>query len=448
MDDRPNILILTSHDTGRHFGCYGVDTVHSPAIDELAAAGCRFTDYFATGAVCAPSRGCMMTGRYPQANGLMEMPLSAICERPLLPWDWQYNQGERHLSHILRDAGYHTALVGFQHEAFDSSTLGFDSTHAEMIPWAVRHPAEVVADAAVELIKTRTGEGQPLYAQVGFFETHEPFGFEGTEPDASQGVSVPAFLAENESSVQKLAQLQGSIRRLDAAVGTILAGLESAGLAENTIVVFTVDHGIPFPRAKKFLYDPGIGVAFIMRWPAGGIAGGEACDWLVSNVDFVPTILELIGEPVPANVQGVSFAGAFASACGDMLRKPPKADRNVSPESRDAVFAMFMPQEIRCVRTRGHKLILNFAFRRPFHVPVDLANPKFERTKVPAVQLFDLERDPWEFHNVAQEPAYARVREDLTRRLWSWLEEVDDPILRGPSPTPHWSEAIAEFDRP
>ena len=115
MSQRPNILIITNHDSGRHFGCYGVETVHTPAIDALAADGMRFENYFATVPLCSPSRGAMLTGRYPQSTGLMGLTHA--------PWHWSLNKGEQHLSHILRDAGYHTALFGLQHEAADVQTL-------------------------------------------------------------------------------------------------------------------------------------------------------------------------------------------------------------------------------------------------------------------------------------------------------------------------------------
>jgi len=431
MSDRPNILVMTSHDTGRHFGCYGVAQVRTPAIDGLAAEGCVFTNYFATGSVCAPSRGCMMTGRYPQSNGLMEMPRSALTDEPLFPWDWAYNEGERHLSHILRDAGFHTALIGFQHEAFLSDTLGFDSRHAEMRPWSVLHPGDVVAAAATEFFEDRARRREPFYAQVGFFETHRPFSFGGVEADRERGVHVPPFLAENDANVKELALMQGAIRKLDESVGAILDALRSTGLERDTIVVFTVDHGIPFPRAKKFLYDPGIGVALIVRWP-GRIRGGQSCERLLSNVDFLPTLLKLVDVPVPGNVEGLSFADVFGPDGG-------------APQ-RDAIFASFLPEGRRCVRTERFKLIRNFAWRQLLRVPVESSsNPKSTREKCPAVQLFDLERDPSELRSVADDPAYREVRKDLDAKLWSWLEEVNDPILRGPAPTPSYFEAIADY---
>ena len=148
MSQKPNILIITNHDSGRHFGCYGVETVHTPAIDALAADGLRFENYFATVPLCSPSRGAMLTGRYPQSTGLMGLTHA--------PWHWSLNKGEQHLSHILRDAGYHTALFGLQHEAADVQTLGFEALHAQHRDEGGRCTADEVATGDSRISKRRS----------------------------------------------------------------------------------------------------------------------------------------------------------------------------------------------------------------------------------------------------------------------------------------------------
>lgn len=426
MVARPNILIITCHDTGRHFGCYGVETVHTPNIDALAADGVRFTRYFTTVPVCSPSRGAMLTGRYPQSNGLMGLTHD--------PWDWSLNEGERHLSHILRDAGYHTALFGLQHEASDLSTLGFEAEHAGRTADGKRRPATEVAGAVAGFLYDRAADAPPFYAQIGFFETHRPHDFGGVEPDDSQGVFVPPYIVRNETSVAEFALQQGAVRRADEAVGMITQALAETGLDRHTIVVFTVDHGIEFPRAKWFAYEAGIEIACIMRWPEGGIQGGRTCDWLLSNVDLLPTLLDLIDVPIPANVEGRSFAAVFR-------------DENAQP-TRDAIFGMFQSKEIRYVRTQRHKLIRNFVPRRLLPVPIDMAHPPklgASSPRCPVVQLFDLEADPLEVHNLAPDPGHQALFADLEDRLWSWLEAVDDPILQGPVPTPYYLQSIAAY---
>jgi len=418
---KPNVIIITTHDTGRHFGCYGIDTVHTPAIDAIAEDGFKFTNYFTTSPVCSPSRGCMLTGRYPQTNGLIGLTHS--------PWDWYFNEGERHLSHIMHDAGYHTALFGIQHESSNVEDLGFQSRHAQNQS-GQRQTSLDIAQALADFLKSDAANS-PFYAQVGFFETHRPHDFGDVEPDDSKGVFVPPYLVDDEKSRRELALQQGAIRRANDAVQIITEALKESGQEANTILVFTVDHGIEFPRAKWFCYDPGIEIALLMRWPNGGVVGGKTCDHLLSNVDFLPTLLSLIGEPIPQNIEGLSFSKVFK-------------DSN-TPPTRDAIFSIFQGSDSRCVRTNQYKLIRNFAPRRLVDTPVNMTNTPRPRIKQPVVQMYDLEKDPNEFDDVAKDPAYQDAYNELSNRLWQWMEEVNDPSLKSPIPTPYYYEAIAEY---
>jgi N-sulfoglucosamine sulfohydrolase len=426
MNTAPNVVIITLHDTGRHFHCYGVKTVQSPNIDALATDGIRFTRYFTTVPVCSPSRGVMLTGRYPQSNGLMGLTHG--------PWDWSFNPGERHLSHLLQEAGYRTALFGIQHESADVSTLGFDDTHAQRTTEGVRPTCLDIAASFRDFAQTAQAKAQPFYAQIGFFETHRPHEFGGVEADDSLGVTVPPYIEADATAVREFALQQGAVRRADEAVGIISQALLETGLDENTILVFTVDHGIEFPRAKWFCYDAGIEIAFIIRWPGGGIAGGQTCDWLLSNVDFLPTLFDLIDIPIPDNVQGESFSDALKDVDG--------------PPSREAIYGIFQSKEIRFIRTDRYKLIRNFAPRRLLPVPVPMENPPVlgaNAPRCPVAQLFNLETDPLETINLAEDPTHAHIFRTLDDKLWSWLEDVGDPILQGPVPTPYYRESIAGY---
>ena len=442
----PNIIIITTHDTGRHFGCYGVETVHTPAIDAIAEDGFKFTRYFTTSPVCSPSRGAMLTGRYPQSNGLIGLTHS--------PWNWRFNEGERHLSHILRDAGYHTALFGLQHEASNLDDLGFDVAYAQRGETGGRATAPMVARALADFLRTDAAGKAPFYAQVGFFETHRPHAFGDVEPDDSKGVCVPPYLVDDETARRELALQQGAIRRIDDAVRSITDALAESGLEDDTVLVFTVDHGIEFPRAKFFCYDPGIGIALLMRWPGGGVCGGITCDHLLSNVDFLPTLMALIGQPVPGNVEGIGFAQVFAN---------PDA-----PPVRDAVFSIFYGSDSRSIRTDRYKFIRNFSPRRMIDAPINMTifsgaiiydflgrrmidtpinatNPPKPHLKQPVAQLYDLENDPNEFDDVARNPEYREIYNTLSQRLWQWMEDVNDPMLKSPIPTPYYWEAMADY---
>lgn len=420
MSRAPNILVITTHDTGRHLGCYGIREVASPHLDRLAGDGVRLSNYFATVPICCASRASMMTGRYPQSHGLMDLCFP--------PFDWALHDDEQHLSQILRDADYHTRLFGIQHEVQDLARLGFDA-----VPHGPRLPADRVAAEVAAFLQSPQARARPFYAQVGFFETHSPFTWGGAEPDDSHGVFVPPYVVPSEPILRMARELQGSIRKADAAVGVIRDALEAAGLAENTVLIVTTDHGIEFPRAKWTLYDPGIGIALIARWPGGGIRGGRVCSRLQSNVDFLPTVLELCGLPIAARVQGRSFAGALTGA-GE-------------PPAREEIFALYAKTyQGRCLRTGRFKLIRNFATDRWYSKPVDITNPA-DYWVHPTLELYDLQTDPHEFRNLAADPGHAEVRQALGRRLRQWLEEVADPILQGPLRAPFYERSRRELDR-
>jgi arylsulfatase A-like enzyme len=425
---QPNVMIITSHDSGRHFGCYGIETVHTPSIDRLAASGHRFSNFFTVSPVCSPSRGAFMTGRYPQSNGLMGLTHE--------PWEWTLNPGERHLSRIMRDAGYHTALFGIQHESPDVTTLGFVDFDNANRPGATRLNAIDLGEAVGSFLMHRSNQDSPFFAQIGFFESHIPFDFGGATPDSETGITVPPYIQNNDAARSYLAAMQGAIRRLDDGIGRILRALDESGLADNTIVIFTTDHGIEVPRAKHFLFDAGIATSLLMRWPAAGIDGGKIQDRLTSNIDVLPTLLELIGVPIPDNIEGKSFTSLF----------DPSSDSH----PRDEIFAMYqtlaphLSSENRCIRTNRYKLIRNFVPRRQLETPVDIANPVM-KVKLPVVELYDLEKDPLELENLAEQPDHQEIRQELSNRLWHWLEEVRDPILHGPVPTPYFRQAIADY---
>jgi arylsulfatase A-like enzyme len=432
---RPNVVVVTTHDSGRHFGCYGVNTVRSPAIDDLAADGYLFSEYFTASPQCSPSRAAMLTGQHPQNNGVLGLATDL--------WGWDLNDPSDHLSARLAEAGYHTALFGYQHETPDVGRLSFETLDDET------RPAPAVGAAAADFFAEAADEDRPFYAQVGIFETHEPLDYEGTPPDRENGVTVPPYIADTEDARELFAQLQGAVRRVDDAVATIRDGLDAAGVEEETLLVFTSDHGITFSRAKGYLYDRGMEIPLVVRWPKGGAVGGERCDWLLSNVDFAPTVLDCCGLPVPAGLDGESFRGAFSDPGGD----PPREAIHASYTDHHAWN--FGP-EARCVRTDRYKLIRNFTADQQFDPPVELnaddgRGPRSGARSGggrPHVELYDLREDPEEFENVADDPDYATVRADLDERLWEWLDTVDDPVLAGAMAEPYHERALADAPVP
>jgi arylsulfatase A-like enzyme len=259
-------------------------------------------------------------------------------------------------------------------------------------------------------------------------------------------VTVPAWLIDEPSSREVFAAYQGAIRGVDAAIGRVLGALQQANQADRTIVIFTADHGIPFPRAKSSLYDPGVSVALLVRWPAGGWAGGKVRGEMVSNVDHFPTLLDALGLDAGPRVHGRSYR--------------PLLDGE-SYRANDAVFCehnyhgggMFFDPR-RAVRTERFKLIANFTTNRPWvaHAGIRLVESiaanemnQLGMGRFPNVELYDLAADPPEMHNLAGSPGRAEVLRELKARLLEWMQRTGDPLLDGFPPPPTYHRTMEQL---
>ncbi|UCD27760.1 MAG: sulfatase-like hydrolase/transferase, partial [Planctomycetota bacterium] len=290
---------------------------------------------------------------------------------------------------------------------------------------------EEAAKVSSKFFRETAKDDRPFYVQVYFFETHRRFSFGGAKPDLSKGVYIPPYIIDEPSARKDFAEFQGAIRKVDASIGTILKALEDTGLSENTIVIYTVDHGIPFPRAKMTPYDAGIEVACLIRWPAGGWTGGKVYDHMISNVDVLPTILDLLDIPIPKNVHGRSFLGLL---------------NGTDYEPRTILYAESYGwgDPRRCIRTKTHKLIANFrpgtSFKNCTGTWRPLSQSKIGNctSRHPWIELYDLVKNPLESKNVVGNPEYEPLQKELMKRLLKWMEETDDPLLeRVPMPPMH-----------
>ncbi|HWV86000.1 MAG TPA: sulfatase [Capillimicrobium sp.] len=412
--DTPNVLYVHSHDTGRHVQPYG-HAVETPAIQRLADEGVLFRHAFCTVPACSGSRAALLTGRYAHETGM-----TGLAHR-----GWALDDYGQHLVHTLRGAGYWTGLVGEQHVSADPGVLGYDAVSD--LP---DHHAETVAPAFERLLARRPAD-RPFFASVGFVETHRDFREPVDERDARCALP-PANLPDTPQTRRDVAAFKASARRLDRGIGAVLDALDRHGLAESTLVIFTTDHGVPFPGAKATLRDQGLGVLLILRGP-GGFRGGHVQDALVTHLDLFPTICDVAGIDPPGWLQGRSLVPL---AGGTEL------------ELHDAVFGeltyhvAYEPQ--RSVRTRRWKYIRRFGDReRPVLANVDdgpskdlLLEHGWADRPQPAEQLYDLVFDPLECHDLAGDPGHAPILRELRDRLDRWMQETGDPLLDGDVPPP------------
>ncbi|WP_068188002.1 sulfatase [Mycobacterium sp. UM_CSW] len=415
MTAKENVLIVHWHDLGRYLGAYGHPDVSSPRLDRLAAEGILFTRAHATAPLCSPSRGSLFTGRYPQSNGLVG----------LAHHGWEYRSGVRTLPQILSESGWYSALFGMQHETSYPKRLGFDEFDVSnsYCDYVVDRAQEWLQDSAENLA------GQPFLLTAGFFETHRPYPRDRYEPADAAEVDPPDFLPDTPEVRGDVADFYGAIAAADAAVGRLLDTLSQTGLDANTWVVFFTDHGPAFPRAKSTLYDAGTGIGMIVRPPTSRAVAPRVYDELFSGVDFVPTLLELLGLRVPADVEGASHAGA-------LLAPEPHAE-----PVREQVFSMktyhdsFDP--IRAIRTKEYSYIENYASRPLLDLPLDIEDSPSGHAVAPFIagprperELYDLRTDPAETHNLlaTEDPDVDAVAADLAVRLHDWRQRTGDVI--------------------
>ncbi len=416
--ERPNVLYLHSHDTGRHVQPYG-HAIPTPNIQRLADQGVLFRQAFCSVPACSGSRAALLTGEYSHTNGML-----GLAHRGHRLHDYSH-----HVVHTLRRAGYTSALIGEQHLSPDPGDLGYD----HVVDIDSNH-VRAVAPAAVDLLAG--GLPEPFFLSVGFFETHREF-FEPTSMRDALYSMPPANMPDTEETRRDMAAFKASARQLDQGVGAVVDALDRAGLAERTLVVLTTDHGLPFPEAKATLYDRGLGVLLILRGP-GGFTGGRVSDALVTHLDVFPTLCDLAGVEHPAWLRGASLLPVVRGEVDDL---------------HEAVFAevtyhaAYEPQ--RSVRTRRWKYIRRFDEGHEGVVPANtddspskdlLLEHGWVHRRVPREQLYDLVFDPNEAANLAGDPGHAAVLGELRARLDDWMRETQDPLLEGPVAPPPGAE--------
>jgi N-sulfoglucosamine sulfohydrolase len=422
---RPNVLYLHSHDTGRYVQPYG-HAIPTPAYQRLAEEGALFRQNFCIGPTCSPSRAALLTGQTPHSCGQL-----GLAHR-----GFELQHPERHLAWTLRQNGYSTTLIGVQHVVkSDPGKTGYE----RVLQLASRRAEHVLPAALDFLAEHAAGDrSQPFFLDVGFQETHRVFHDADPTKSAAEDARYclpPPVLPDTPETRKDMADFKASARVLDAAIGQILDALDRHGLADDTLVILTTDHGIAFPQMKCNLTDHGTGVLLIVRGPAsaGALRGGRAVDAMVTHLDVFPTVCDVAGIPHPDWLQGKSLL--------------PLADGEVA-ELHEAVFGEvnyhvpYEPQ--RSVRTARWKYIRRYDhFGKPLLANCDDGLSKevwlrhgWSDLDTAPEQLYDLVFDPQERANLVWDDRHGAVLNELRARLDRWMRETADPLLDGPIPAP------------
>jgi len=429
-----NIVYMHTHDTGRYIQPYGYE-VPTSNLQRLAEEGVLFRHAYCAGPTCSPSRAALLTGMAPHSAGM-----TGLAHRGFRLHDYR-----RHLARFLNSQGYVTALSGVQHEVAQENVgeLGYAHHLNERVDTSSGDWENIDlrrAELAAEFI--RQPHDKPFFLSVGLFHTHRVKDVFPSKPGNPNYVLPPFPMYDNAENREDMAGFIASAGMVDRAAGIVLAAIEEAGLREDTIFIFTTDHGIAFPHMKCNLYDTGIGVALIMRVP--GMRQGVASDALVSHIDLFPTLCELNGLEKPAWLQGTSLVPLLEGT----------AERvNGCIFSEVTYHAAYEP--MRCIRTERYKLIRRYdeTYQGVVLPNIDdglgkrfLLRHGLKERRPAREMLFDLYLDPVERENVIDRPEYAAVREELRAALTEWMQCTGDPLLFGPVLPPPGARVTPQGD--
>jgi arylsulfatase A-like enzyme len=418
----PNILWLSCEDMSPHLGCYGDTTIPTPNIDRLAREGVRFSNAFCTAGVCAPSRNAIITGMYQTSTGghNMRTLYNTFPEKTGLPSQYSIvpPPDVRAFPEYLRRAGYYTT---------NNVKTDYQFEEPPTVWNAVSNKAHW---------RNRPGN-QPFFAVFNNTVTHESQVWARKDlplrVDPSR-IKVPPYYPDTKTVRQDMARFYSNIRDMDDWVGEMLKQLEDDGLLNNTIVFFWSDHGDGLPFVKREIYDRGLRVPLIVRFPGGQGAGTVRSD-LISMIDLAPTVLSLAGLPAPKSMQGQAFLGTYAA------KKPRQyifAARDRLDEQYDRVRAVHdgRYQYIRNFYP-GKPLYMDIAYRKQQPMMAELlrlrdegqltpAQMQWFRPTKPAEELYDLQTDPYQLTNVVDQPAQAQQVKRLRQQLDHWLTDTHD----------------------
>ena len=422
LPESPNILWIVAEDLSPIIPPFGDLTVDTPNLTRLADEGVRYTRVFSTSGVCAPSRASIATGMYQNRIGAHHMrTTSVVGEGPagLIPYEAVPPSYVKMQSQYFREAGYYTSNNAKEDYQF-------------------RKPITAWDDSSPEAHWRNRASGQPFFSIFNIGITHESQVWRQRDNplllanDAK--VPIPPYLPETDIAVRDIRRVYSNIIAMDREIGKLLGQLEEDDLVDDTVIFFYSDHGGPLPRQKRSLYDSGIRVPLIIRFPDKWRAG-EVEDQLVSFVDFKSTTLSLAGIKPPAYSDGRAFLG-------DFIETPARKYIHAAADRFDNEY-----DTIRAVRDSRYKYLRNYNLDKAYYLPLPYREQmpimrellqlneqgklnRFQaqwfREQKPLEELFDTDIDPYELQNLAQDPAYSNKLKELSDELDSWLLEIDD----------------------
>ncbi len=445
LPERPNIVWIVAEDLGPYLPMYGDSTVATPHLSRLAKEGITYTNVYSPSGVCAPSRAAIATGMYPTKIGAMHMRTG--------PW-FSFKTKDRALRNYGREVYEAKPPVGTHMHSEYLRRAGYYCTNNRKEDYQFRAEMTAWDESSWKAHWKNRPPEKPFFAIFNSGVTHESQIWvkkkDSLWVDENLKVRVQPYLPETEIAKTDIRRMYSNIKEMDEQVGALLKELEDEGLLEKTIIFWYSDHGGPLPRQKRTIYDSGIKVPLIVRFPNRQMAGMRD-DQLISFVDFKPTLLSLAGIPNPDYTDGRAWMGRYRD------NRPRKyifaaADRFDHQHDR-----------IRAVRDKRYKYIRNYISGKPYYLPVKYRETMaimkellrlnkedkltaqqalwFRQQKDP-VELFDTWTDPHELRNLANHSDYTEKMAEFSSVLDSWISRTDD---KGMVPEKEYIESIGNY---
>lgn len=427
--EKPNILFIVSEDNGPEMRCYGTP-IETPHLDALANQGVLFENAYVPVAGCSQSRAAFLTGLYPHQNGQIG----------LATWKYHmFNPNTPNIPKSLKNAGYTTGIIGKLH-VNPESAFPFDFKAISSANFGRKNMSKYAEEASSFISKSE----KPFFLQINYPDAHAPFirQVDGLpkNPLNAEDVGALPYMGVNHPKLKEMtANYYNCMMRLDTYIGDLISVLKKSGKYNNTLIVYIGDHGADMLRGKRTSYEGGIKIPMIVNWPNKQLKKIRSKE-LVSTIDLFPTFLEAAGLSIPTYLPGKSLLPLLSQE-NTGWRKYLFTEYHVHSNHN--------PYPQRTVRNKKYKLIYNllsgtdnpgydFTFSKLIkNDPSEILNTAttevkeaYQRMKnPPKFELYDLEKDPYEFNDLSENEDYKKTLEQLKSVLNDWQIETNDPLI-------------------
>jgi len=429
----PNIVLFLADDmTWRDCEPYGNPDVKTPNIQKLADSGVSFDNMFTSTAMCAPTRQQLMTGLFPARSGAF-------------PNHSEVYDGVKSFAHYFGELGYRVALIGKQHYGPD------ESFPIEYLGGRQHDDGKKGDDIQLKKIEPIIKGEKPFFLIIAQNQPHAPWNRGNTAQYKAEDIIVPNYMIDTPETRKELTKYYAEITYMDSLLGKTLKYVDIAGKTDNTISIFTSEQGYYYPFGKWTCYDLGLKTAFIAKWP-GKIKPNTRNKAMAQYVDIVPTLLDAVGVNPNSIDTGINDSKGYSGFDGESF---VQALFGNTENHRDYTYGIqttrgiidgseFYP--VRSIRSKKYRYIQNLSHESTFYNMITvkhdiyklwLSNARNKEElnwvksyqKRPFEELYDLENDPFEKHNIAESPNMKDLKTELSFKLKRWMEQQGDKGL-------------------